>query len=225
MKLTGYPFLLKPAEKHKLLTRAEQDGLCCLLDRAKHFGGDGDVLFLCLSSCSVLLRISSDETVSGFAFQKQMEQWAWLYLPSLLGTVLTPHTGELRFRIDTAEQAEQWLQRHDAALFSGAQQLKHDTARQMHPHSVGFTHLDPSVYGDTGITWYALQPQKKSEANTQHMEAVMCEPDDTDAFLAPPKLLRGWRILRGDDTIKLRSVDDTEDWYSFAARIHDAMEK
>lgn len=229
MKLTAYPFLLHPAEKNKLLTRAEHDGLCCLLDRAKYFGGDGDVLFLCMSTCSVLVRFAPDQAgiwcASGFAFQKQMEQWAWLYLPSLLGTVLTPHTGNLQFRIDTAAQADEWLQRHDAALAAAAQHLKHDTARQMHPYSVGFTHLDPSVYGDDSIVWYTLEPQKQAESNIETHSAVDCTPKDGDAVITPPKLLRGWRILQGDDAIKLSCVSETENWYTFAARVRQAIKR
>lgn len=229
MTLTGFPFLLDPAEKHRLLTLQEHDGLCCLLDRAQQFGGTDDVFFLCMSTCSVLVRVSPDENgawhAAGFAFQKQQEPWLWLYLPSLLGTVLdsAPSSGNLRFRIEAAAQADEWLKRHNLALWRGAQQLAHDTARQMHPYSIGFTHLDPSVYGDDGIQWYRLEPHKQEQDNTRELSAAEIDDTKDGAYIVPPLLTRTWRVLSDEEKMKLGPVDDTSDWYAFAHRVHAAL--
>ena len=118
MTLTGFPFVLDPADKHRLLTLEEHEGLCCLLDRARHYGGAGDIAFLCMSTCSLLVRFAPEKTgtwtVCGYAFQKAQEPWVWAYLPSLPGTLLAPPSGKLLFHAERADTADVWLERHAA---------------------------------------------------------------------------------------------------------------
>lgn len=229
MTLTGFPFLLNPSEKHRFLTLEEHDGLCCLLDRAQQFGGSGDIFFLCVSTCSLLVRISPDKTgiwrAAGFAFQKQQEPWVWLYLPSLLGTVLdiSASPGNLYFRMETAAQADEWLKRQDAALSRSAQQLAHDAARQMHPHSIGFTHLDPSLYGDDGIQWYRLEPHAEPEDDTPVLPPVDRKSIPDGAYLVPPVITHTWRVVSDGEKIKLGTVDDVSDWYELADRVREIL--
>ena len=137
MTLTGFPFVLDPADKHRLLTLEEHEGLCCLLDRARHYGGAGDIAFLCMSTCSLLVRFAPEKTgtwtVCGYAFQKAQEPWVWAYLPSLPGTLLAPPSGKLLFHAERADTADVWLERHDPSLSHGARQLARDTARLCTP--------------------------------------------------------------------------------------------
>lgn len=229
MTLTGFPFLFDPNEKHRFLTLAEHEGLCCLLDRAQQFGGTGDVFFLCASTCSVLVRVSPDSSgtwhAAGYAFQKQQEPWVWLYLPSLLGTVLSipASSGNLRFDTSARSQADEWLKRHDPALWRGAQQLARDTERRMHAYSIGFTHLDPSLYGDDGICWYRLEPQKQAEDNTQELPQAEAADTDDSTYIVPPVITRTWRVRSNEEKFKLGTVEDTSDWYEFADRVRAAV--
>ncbi|HBI64593.1 MAG TPA: hypothetical protein DDX51_05700 [Clostridiales bacterium] len=231
MTLTGYPFVLDPAERHRLLTAEEHEGLCCLLARARHFGGDGDVFFLCVSACSVLVRCAPDRSgtwqLSGYAFKKQIESWIWLYLPSLLGTVLQPPAGMLRFPIDQASQADAWLERHSRALRAAALQLERDAARQMHPYSVGFTRLDPSHYHDDGIRWYRLEPPQDAQAHTPALsaaetEAVRTEPGE-EIHLVPPVLTRRWHLVQGEHKLRFGALEETSDWDTFVRRVNSTL--
>lgn len=234
MTLTGFPFVLDPADKHRLLTLEEHEGLCCLLDRARHYGGAGDIAFLCMSTCSLLVRFAPEKTgtwtVCGYAFQKAQEPWVWAYLPSLPGTLLAPPSGKLLFHAERADTADVWLERHDPSLSHGARQLARDTARQMHPHSVGFTHLDPAVYADDGIHWYALEPSKSAEEHTILLpQPPAREPEPADSMpadeirIVPPRITKTWRVVRGEEKYKLGAVDETSDWYVFADRMRSAM--
>ena len=230
MKLTGEPFLLDATQKNKNLTQAEHEGLCALLDRCKRFGGTGDVLFLCLSTCSLLVRFHSDEQqhwqAHGFIFQKKVESYIWIYLPVLVGTVLTPYKNQpLKFPINSAAQSEQWFYRQDCALFAAARQFKHDSEQQLHPYSIGFTHIDPSFYGDDGIIWYPILSESQSPEYIETIPAVSGENNDCDAYLVPPKLLRGWRILQDENKIKLDAIDQATDWYSLWEQMQQAIQQ
>lgn len=226
MTLTGYPFTLQPGERHPLLAPEEHEGLCCLLERARHYGGAGDIVFLCLSGCALLLRFAPEQdgawTARGYAFQKGQEPWVWVYLPAMLGTLLAPPDGKLRFRAEQADAADEWLQRHDAALWDGAQRFARDTARQMHAHPVGFTRLDPSVYAEDSIRWYALTPARAAQDNTVILPPAAPEQED-GLRIVPPRLTRTWRAVRGEEKYKLGPVDERSDWYDFAARVRRAF--
>ena len=237
MTLTGFPFAFDPAEKHRLLTLEEHEGLCCLLDRAQHYGGAGDMFFLCMSTCSLLVRISPEKTgiwtAHGYAFQKTQEPWVWLYLPALLGTLLAPPSGELHFPVENADAASAWLERHDAPLWHSAQQLIRDSARHMHAYSIGFTHLPPEVYADDGIHWYTVEPAKEAEehiillpptdaAHTTEAELDTAEVSD-DVRIVPPRITKTWRIVRGEEKYKLGTVEQTSDWYPFADRVRSIL--
>ena len=203
MTLTGYPFVLG---KSSGLTPAEQDGLFCLLERAKYFDAAGDILFLCLSSCSVLVRFAPDDQkrwqASGFAFPKGMEEpWIWLALPA----------GNLHISADHLPDGEQWLRRHDAALYDSVQQFRQDTEQQLHPHAVGFAQK-PEIYGDDGIQWYPVASGRTMQARTPSVPAVTCEPAEQDRYLVPPRLLRGWRLVCGEEKKKLTAVEERNDW-------------
>ena len=220
MTLTGYPFLLG---KSPDLTPAEQDGLFCLLERAKYFDAAGDILFLCLSSCSVLVRFAPDEQkrwqACGFAFHKGIEeQWVWLFLPALIGSVLTPPAGDLHFSADHAQDGEQWLRRHQPALYDSVQQFKTDTETMLHPHTVGFAQK-PEIYGDDSIVWYPVTSGRTIQARIPSVSSVTCEPADDDRYLVPPKLLRGWRIVSGEQKQKLDAVEERNDWHAFYEKI------
>ena len=239
MTLTGFPFALDPAEKHRLLTLEEHEGLCCLLDRARHYGGAGDIAFLCMSTCSLLVRFAPAKngtwSACGYAFQKAQEPWVWIYLPSLPGTLLAPPSGKLLFHAENAEAADAWLERHDASLSRAAKQLARDAARQMHPYSVGFTHLDPALYADDGIHWYTLEPSKAAEEHTILLPEQPAEPVDEaaetsdadapadDVRIVPPRITKTWRVVRGEEKYKLGAVDETSDWYAFADRVRGAL--
>lgn len=231
MTLTGFPFVFDPMRSHALLTPDEHDGLCCLLARAQHYGGAGDVVFLCLSGCSALVRFAPEHDggwrAAGYAFQKQQEPWVWLYLPSLLGTVCEAPSadGHLRFRVDTAARTDDWLERSDPALWRGARRLADDTARQLQPYCVGFTHLDPARYGDAGIRWYRLTPHREAEAHVPALDKAEmddCRPlfeADSGVRIVPPRVTQTWRVARGDQKARLGPVDRQTDWYAFVDRV------
>lgn len=243
MTLTGFPFALEPAQKHHLLTLEEHEGLCCLLDRAQHYGGTGDIVFLCMSTCSLLVRFAPQPNgiwgVTGYAFQKVQEPWVWIYLPSLLGTVLNPPCGKLSFSVETAGAADGWLERHAPALRQGAQQFARDSARQMHAYSIGFTHLDPALYADSGIQWYPLTPAHDAQEHTVTLpKPAQTEPDalsqENTAFEQPdelhivpprilPRIFKTWRVRCGKEKYKLGTVEPISDWYDFADRIYSVV--
>lgn len=227
MTITGYFFSLSPGKKFKLLTEQEQDGLFCLLDRARQYGGKNDILFLCLSNCSLLVQFLPDSSdtlkISGFAFQKKEEPWLWIWLPTLIGTV--PDAVQLQKNIsmksERANAMAAWSKKHHPSLWDSAQQLKQDTLRRMQPYSVGFTSLSPSLYGDEGIHWYNVEKHTE-EANTRLLtldDLDRWQAEDHNIYISPPRLIGGWRAVQEDKKIKLGTIEPVSDWYSFAERI------
>lgn len=230
MNLSAFPFVFDPSERHRWLSSDEHAGLRCLLDRAQHFGGGDDIFFLCLTTCSLLVRFVPDKKTGrlsafGFAFKKQQESWIWLYLPQLLRIVFAapPNEDKVRLMTEDTPQFDTWLAQHQPQLHACAQQFARDTARQMHPYSVAFSHIDPSLYGDIGIRWYAIAPPAGTE------QPVPClQPEDmhdfpaqsdSGAVITPPVITRTWRVVDGDERHKLGRIDDISDWYTFERRV------
>lgn len=232
MILSAFPFTFHSGERHRFLTHDEADGLSCLLDRARQFGGTDDIFFLCVSTCSLLVRFTqntktSELFASGLAFKKQQESWIWIYLPSLLRSVCgTPSTSsKLCLRTENAQQADEWLQLNRPGLHQCARQFVKDTARLLHPHSVAFTHLPPTRYGDDSICWYRIEPffQREEVIRQQQPQAAdHCAARfsvDAEISIVPPHLTHTWRIATPNGRKKLGRVEGTPDWYDFAAQI------
>ncbi len=237
MKLSAYPFVFDPSERSRLLSQDEHDGLSCLLDRARQFGGEDDIFFLCMTTCSVLVRFARGGdtgalTASGFAFRKQQESWVWLYLPSLLRAVFedVPDEKHVSFCTEDAPKFDAWLSHRQPQLFRSAQQFACDTARQIHPYSVAWTHISPSQYSDDGIAWYTLPARRGEEEHIcrqQPEDVTRCleEGEDDGTRIVPPTVTRTWRVVRDGEKHKLGRVDDVCDWYGFARSVREALEE
>ncbi|MDO5785070.1 MAG: hypothetical protein Q4P20_08410 [Eubacteriales bacterium] len=235
MRINGYHFLLTE-EKHRFLTLAEHEGLCCLRDRARRYGGAGDVLYVCLSGCSLLVQFVPDEAgvlqATGFAFRKEHEPWLWVWLPVLVAAASGMTKVKKDISIDEAliDQLAELEQKRPSALLAGAQAFEHAVGRQMKPYSVGFTRIASELYGDDGIRWYPIQTDSApatAEVETIPAEQVKdCQPSyqaEDGAYVAPPRLFGSWRVTRGGEKAKLGAVEETTDWYAFAQRVRSAL--
>lgn len=235
MKIDGYHFVLTE-EKHRFLTLAEYESLCCLRDRAQKYGGAGDVLYLCLSSCSLLVQFVPGKDgrlqATGFAFRKEHEPWLWVWLPVLAAAAGGMMKVQKDISIDDAvvDQLAALERKQPSALLASAQAMERDVGRQMKPYSVGFTHIAAAQYGDDGIHWYPIQTDRAPvtvETETIPAEQIAdCQPSyqaHDAAYVAPPRLFGSWRVTQDGQKAKLGAVEESTDWYAFAQRVRDAL--
>lgn len=235
MKIDGYHFVLTE-EKHRFLTLAEYESLCCLRDRAQKYGGAGDVLYLCLSSCSLLVQFVPGKDgrlqATGFAFRKAHEPWLWVWLPVLAAAAGGMMKVQKDISIDDAvvDQLAALERKQPSALLESAQAMERDVGRQMKPHSVGFTRIAAALYGDDGIRWYPIQTDRAPvTAETETLSAAQiadCQPSyqaHDAAYVAPPRLFGSWRVTQDGQRAKLGAVEESTDWYAFARRVRDTL--
>lgn len=238
MRINGYYFLLTE-EKHRFLTLEEHEGLCCLRDRAQRYGGAGDVLYLCLSGCSLLVQFVPDGTgvlrACGLAFRKEHEPWLWIWLPVLVAAAdgwngVKCDIDIINIDEDLIQELAALEQKRPSALLAGAQAFERAAGRQMKPYSVGFTRLSPALYGDDGIRWHRVQadsePAAEETPTISDGQIADCKPRyqaSDNGYLAPPRLLGGWRVTQDGKKAKLGTVEETVDWYAFAARVREIL--
>lgn len=235
MKITGYRFLLTE-EKHRFLTLEEYESLCCLRDRARKYGGTGDVLYVCLSSCSALIQFVPDKDgvlqAVGFAFRKEQEPWLWTWLPVLVAAASGMTKVKQDISIDEAliEELVELEQKRPSALLASAQAMERDADRQMKPYSVGFTRISSALYGDDGIHWYPIQTDSVptvAETETISAEQITdCQRSyqaNDGVSIAPPRLFGSWRVIQDGKKAKLGAVEEITEWYTFAQRVRNTL--
>lgn len=236
MIIPVFSFVFDPFTQTPWLTPAEHDGLCCLIDRAQQFGGTEDIFFLCVSSGSIAVRLQRDAhtdalLVSGFACKKQHEPWLWIYLPSALRMLFQqPIANEtMQFHTEDAPKFDAWLQQQQRGLWDGIQKFARNSARSMHPYSIAFTHIDPSLYSDGSIHWYSILPYIEAEESIQQQFPQTLETyrdefkDDEAVRIVPPIITRTWRLTVGDEYTKLGRIGETSDWYELRDTIRDLL--
>ena len=235
MTIDGYYFTLTQ-EKPKILTLEEYEGLCCLRDRAQKYGGAGDVLYLCLSTCSLLMMFTPDAEglqACGYAFRKEHEPWLWVWLPVLAAAADGMVRVKRDVRMDEAlvQQLAELEQKQPSALRKSTQEWEREVGRQMQPYSVGFTRISPELYGDTGIRWYAIPEDSAPAAEPQMLtdeQIAACQSSyqaHDRTYVAPPRLFGSWRMTRDGEKAKLGAVDETVEWYAFAQRVREVLKE
>ena len=236
MTIDGYYFTLTQ-EKPPILTLEEYEGLCCLRDRARRYSGAGDVLYLCLSSCSLLVQCAPDEEqtwqVRGYAFRKEHEPWLWVWLPTLVKILPWIASSGKSISLDEAlvRQLAELEQKTPSALRESAQTWECEVGRRMRPYSVGFTRISPELYGDNGIRWYVMPEDGASDATIptlSHEQIAACQPAyqaHDRIYVAPPRLFGSWRVKRGEQKAKLGAVDEATEWETFAQRVRASLKE
>lgn len=204
-----------PSMKYAL-TAKEQDALSCLLDRAQRNEGNDDCVLLCVQKGILLLRLEHQDTAmqaNGFLFAQEYAPMIWVNLPEFISEL---------YCLDLREVQTDYMVQLEVRQPALYKQLREFTCTQLQPENIGFTHIDPMLYGDCGITWTALQPQHSAHHPAPIIESMETEEEKTDCVLVPPTLLRRrWLLRDSQEAIaKLDSItEDAANWYELDEEI------
>ena len=205
-----------PSMKY-MLTEKEQDSLSCLLDRAERNEGNDDCILLCVQKGILLLRLVRHDTMQadGFLFPQEYASMVWVNLPEFISEL---------YCLDLREVCTDYMVQLEVRQPPLYKQLQKFTCTQLQPENIGFTHIDPALYGNCGIAWTELHPQHSTHRPAPIIDPLDAEEaDKTDCVLVPPTLLRRRWLLRDtqDPIAKLDSItEDTANWYELDEEIH-----